>query len=97
MTEHIGPTLWHGREVNSCTHCKYLRCQLVKSGRHPDYEYYCMHPKSLSGEVSAGYYDSMLLKINELLPDKLERGEFISNDNYTPETPGWCPVINKKP
>lgn len=108
MKERVGPSLWHGREINSCVRCKFLRCKLVKSGRHPDYEHFCMHPDSLSGEVSAEHFNSLLAKVGELLPDKLEQwkqkvdkekaevavnGEFISNDSYTPETPEWCPVV----
>lgn len=58
MSEHIGPSLWHGREVNSCTRCKYLRCKLVKSGRRPDYEYFCMHPAIMSSEVIVGHFPS---------------------------------------
>ncbi len=110
--EHIGPSLWHGREVNSCTRCKYLRCSLVKSGRHPDYEYYCMHPTVLAGEHTASKDFNFLEKVKQLYPDKLEhfsqqiaavkaevaqRGEFISNDSYTPETPHWCPVYSATP
>lgn len=102
-----GPSLWHGREVNSCTRCKHLRCSLVKSGRHPDYEYFCMHPSTLAFNHKPK--ESQFLKaVAERLPDRLEyfkarhaermadvakHGEFISNDSYTPETPDWCPVV----
>jgi hypothetical protein len=110
MSEHIGPSLWHGREVNSCVRCKYLRCRLVKSGKRPDYDYFCMHPIALSGELQLARA-SILEKVKELRPDMLakwtekietekaeiaERGEFISNDSYTPETPNWCPVTTSK-
>jgi hypothetical protein len=109
MKEHIGPSLWHGREINSCTRCKYLRCQLVKSGRNPDYEYYCMHPTVLSGEHAKGRWDPLLSEIKARLPERLKYftaqiaeekamigkyGEFISNDSVTPETPDWCPVLH---
>lgn len=108
IKEHIGPSLWHGREVNVCTRCKYLRCQLVRSGREPDYEYFCMHPNVLSGEHIAHHDAAFLEKVKDRFPDKLahfqqrvaeqkadvaENGEFISNDSYTPETPHWCPVL----
>lgn len=110
-SEHIGPSLWHGREVNSCTRCKYLRCHLVKSGRNPDYEYFCMHPITLSGEHRKASNDALLERVKEQFPDRLEyftkyvadynatiakNGSFISNDRDTPEAPYWCPVITGK-
>lgn len=109
--EFIGPSFWHGRDINSCTRCKYLRCRLTKSGREPDYDYFCMHPTALSGQVKEAHFTSLLSKVKELLPDKVDywlvkiakekadaaaKGEFISNDGNTPETPEWCPVINNK-
>ena len=111
MSEHIGPTLWHGREINACTRCKYLRCRLTKSGRHPDYEYFCMHPSALDGSQVADRDRAILDKIKERFPGKLEyftnsvakqradvaaNGEFICNDETTPETPHWCPAVAEK-
>lgn len=111
MNEHIGPSLWHSREINSCTRCKYLKCRLVKSGRHPDYDYFCIHPSALAGEVVSDQQKRMLEKIRERLPHRVEyfeqkfkeenaarsqQGEFICNDEVTPETPQWCPVTNAK-
>lgn len=111
-TEHIGPSLWHGREINSCTRCKYLRCRLQKSGLNPDYHYFCMHPTIMTGEHVDKGSAALLAKIKERYPDKLEHfeknaaerkasvmanGEFISNDAYTPETPAWCPVLKCTP
>lgn len=67
-----------------------------------------MHPDSLSGEVSNHHFKSLLAKVKELLPDKVEQwtqkvekekltvavhGEFICNDEVTPETPEWCPFM----
>ena len=107
-TEHVGPSLWHGREINSCTRCKYLRCRLVKSGRHPDYDYFCMHPVILGGELIKTGSEGLLKRVAEKYPDRLEYfkktvveraakvaidGEFICNDQSTPEVPQWCPVL----
>lgn len=107
----VGPSLWHGREVNSCTRCKYLRCQLDKSGREPDYSYYCMHPETLTGGFLKENHVKFMAKVKEKLPDKVQHfekiyvdrlemikkeGNFISNNHYTPETPKWCPVITGK-
>ena len=74
MSEHIGPSLWHGREVNSCTRCKYLKCHLVKSGRRPDYEYYCLHPAIMNSEVIVGAFPSerFMVMVKEKFPDKWE-------------------------
>lgn len=107
-SEHVGPSLWHGREVNSCTRCKYLKCRLVKSGRHPDYEYFCLHPTSLAPHSTNPDDSTLLAKIKAQFPERLssfidsiqrrndemaQKGEFIANDCMTPETPYWCPVI----
>lgn len=110
-TEYIGPSVWHGREINSCTRCKYLKCVLTKSGRNPDYDYFCRHPKALSGELAKPHHEQLLKKVEMILPQNLAHfkkrvaddladcainGEFISNDDVTPETPDWCPVIKER-
>lgn len=109
--DHVGPSLWHGREINSCCRCKFLRCVLRKSGRQPDYEYFCQHPDILSGARFAANDAKRLEMIKEKFPERVEhfvqlianrnaertsKGEFISNDSMTPETPEWCPVVNAK-
>lgn len=111
MSEIIGPTVWHGREILSCTRCKYLKCTLTKSGRHPDYDYYCKHPDVLSDTWHEAQDKVLLEKVKTLHPESLEHvknnveihrnqvkqyGEFISNDEVTPETPQWCPVLNQQ-
>ena len=109
--EFIGPSVWHGREILACTRCKYLRTQLVKSGRNPAYDFFCMHPVCLASQLPLRSSEKLLKLVSEKLPDKLEyykskialenaertkSGEFISNDEVSPETPDWCPVVCAK-
>ena len=109
-TDFEGPSLWHGREINSCVKCKWLNSRIRRYGKNPDYYFYCIHPVVLAGSCDDAHV-VMLETAKEKYPDKLEfftkifddisaeiqrNGQFISNDSYGPETPGWCPIIKQK-
>ena len=110
-TDFEGPSLLHGREINCCVKCRWLKSRLNKSGRNPDYEFYCMHPDILAGVSRNAQQVQFLEKIMEKYPDKVDyfiktfsdrdieikkHGQFISNDSYGTETPGWCPIVKQK-
>lgn len=107
----VGPCVWVGREVLSCTKCLYLRCKLVKSGRHPDYDYFCLHPDAVSGKINEQNDIRLLAVVKKVRPameahfrEVIEEnrrmssieGKFICNDCVTPETQDWCPIKTKR-
>ena len=110
-TDFEGPSLWHGREINSCVKCKWLKSRLIKSGKDPDYDFLCQHPTIMNLDVVKEKHAELLKHIKEKYPLSLEaftrsvegtefqlktNGQFISNDSYGPETPGWCPIVKQK-
>jgi len=82
VSERIGPhvSLIPERRLLECTGCVYLKHNLLKSGRNPDWECLCLHPKAMEQQPKHRYWSG-----------NGSKGRWIGEH---PETPTWCPVRN---
>lgn len=80
----IGPHIHIQLETQSlvCTRCVYLKHNLIRSGRDPQWECLCLHPKAKeTAESTPG--------VGRVWSTNGADGCWIGED---PETPSWCPV-----
>lgn len=65
----------------SCKGCKYLKSQMIRSGRNPEHKNKCLCPPN-----DKEY--SVLYGPGKEIPK--------SYDGYRIETPEWCPILKTK-
>lgn len=82
--EITGPTVreYHARTELVCSSCKFLKHNLIRSGRDPQWECLCLHPQA---EQCA----KLVKPVERVWSSNGADGCWIGED---PTTPHWCPV-----
>ena len=81
----IGPTVRKFPESSMlvCTRCEYLKNNLVRSGRNPQWESLCLHPKAKAFVAKEHPF-------TRVWASNFADGCWIG---YTDNTPDWCPEL----
>lgn len=76
-----GPRGWQVYGYVSCMGCCYHDQRMIKSGLHPIYWHYCLHPSNPPYSFMMQAYLTG------------SKGRFIGSEHITPS---WCQVLNPK-
>jgi len=83
MSKHVGPhvSITARREELVCTRCDYLKHNLIRSGRQPQWECLCLHPRAVEVAKRVSPHE-------RVWSSNGRDGCWIGED---PLTPNWCP------
>lgn len=80
-----GPTTNTFTVTNTtCFDCKYHESNLMKSGKDPIYNHFCLHPESTETNEN---YTPLYLLLDDI------KKVYIGKSSTTPE---WCPFLKNK-